>query len=79
MLSDEPLCQFGVAVLQRLNDAHVIGNRAGRAIVASLAATLSSAAQTSMISMISFLIFLTMKGAGPTVDFGLLTKYGTGF
>ncbi len=64
-LSDEPLCQFGVAVLQRLNDAHVIGNRAGRAIVASLAAMLSSAAQTSMIPMISFLIFLTMKARVP--------------
>jgi hypothetical protein len=27
VLSDEPLCQLGVAALQRLDDAHVIGNR----------------------------------------------------
>jgi len=34
-------------------------------MVASLAAMLSSAAQTSMIPMISFLIFLTMKARAP--------------
>lgn len=32
VLSNEPLGQLGVAALQRLDDAHVIGNRAGRAI-----------------------------------------------
>ena len=29
VLSDEPLCQFGVAVLQRLDDPHLIGKSSG--------------------------------------------------
>src|SRR4051812_39329401 len=33
VLPDQPLGQFGIAALQRLDDAHVIGDRSGGAVL----------------------------------------------